>query len=150
MRVWLDPNVVLDALLRRPPWHAEAATIVDASEQGRLVCAVVSLSIANLFYIGRRIVGLPQARRDVRICLQTFEVLPVDRGTLEAADVLPGSDFEDNIQIAAAVAAAVDAIVTRDPAGFSASPVTVLTPAQLLALLAAEIPSGGPPCPQEQ
>jgi predicted nucleic acid-binding protein len=104
---------------------------------------VTVLSIANVFYIGRRIVGLPRAVRDVRTCLDTLEVLPVDRAILEAATALPGSDFEDNIQIAAAAHAGVDGIVTRDPSGFSACPIPVLTPQQLLTRLAAGTsPSG--------
>jgi hypothetical protein len=56
-----------------------------------------------------------------------------DRAVLEAADPLPGADFEDNVHIAAAAQAAVDAIITRDPAGFAASPVAVLSPADLAA-----------------
>jgi hypothetical protein len=47
----------------------------------------------------------------------------------------PGSDFEDNLQIACAVKAGLDAIVTRNPKDFADSPVPVLTPAELLALL---------------
>jgi len=52
------------------------------------------------------------------------------------ATTLPGSDFEDNLQIACAVEARLDAIVTRNPKDFAGSPVPVLTPAELLALLA--------------
>jgi predicted nucleic acid-binding protein len=138
MRVLLDTNVVLDALLGRPPWHATATSLLDASRRGRLSCAVTALSIANVFYIGRRIVGLPRAVRDVRTCLDTLEVLAVDRATLDAATALPGSDFEDNIQIAAAVRAGMDGIVTRDPLGFAGSPIRVLTPQQLLERLATD------------
>jgi predicted nucleic acid-binding protein len=133
MRVLLDTNVVLDALLRRPPWHAAAATVLDAVQRGRLSCALTSLSIANLFYVGRRIVGLARARDGVRMCLSTFEVLSVDRSVLEVALSLPGSDFEDNIQIAAAARGGVEGIVTRDPSGFAGSPIPVITPPQLLA-----------------
>ena len=48
----------------------------------------------------------------------------------------PGSDFEDNLQIACEVEATLDAIVTRNPKDFVRSPVLILTPAELLALLA--------------
>ena len=143
MRVLLDTNVLLDALLQRAPWHVEADAILQAATRGEVIGAVTPISLANMFYVGRRIVGTERARREVRTSLAVFEILATNRETLLQADVLPGPDFEDNIQIAAAVAAGVDAIVTRDPADFSASPVTVLTPAQLLALLAAETSPGG-------
>lgn len=100
------------------------------------------LSIANLFYIGRRLVGTDQARTDVQTCLHTLQILAVDRQTLLDADALAGSDFEDNIQIAAAVATGLDAIVTRDQSGFSHAPIPVWTPSDLLQRLAQQRSSG--------
>ena len=47
MRVLLDTNVILDALLRRPPWHVEASTVWEAIRQGRLACAATVVSIAS-------------------------------------------------------------------------------------------------------
>jgi hypothetical protein len=64
--------------------------------------------------------------------LSAFEILPLDEATLKDADALPGSDFEDNIQMASATRAGVDAIVSRDPKGFDTSTVAVLTPDALL------------------
>lgn len=51
---------------------------------------------------------------------------------LENAGRLPGSDFEDNVCIAGAIAAKLDLIVTRDTAGFAGSPVPAVTPAELI------------------
>ena len=48
---------------------------------------------------------------------------------------MAGSDLEDNVCLACALNARLDAIVTRNPKDFAASPVPVLTPAELLALL---------------
>ena len=54
----------------------------------------------------------------------------------ERRTALAGSDFEDNLHIACAAEARLDAIVTRNPKDFAGSPLPVLTPATLLALLA--------------
>jgi hypothetical protein len=140
MNVLLDLNIVLDVILQRQPWFAEASLIWDAHLQGRIRGHLVATSLTNLFYITRRILGTDEARRAVRNCLQTFVVLAVDGPLLRQADALPGTDFEDNLQLAAAAAIPLDAIVTRDPGGFVGSPVTVLTPAQLLAQLAQGTP----------
>jgi hypothetical protein len=43
--------------------------------------------------------------------------------------------IEDNLQVASAVEARREAIVTRDPKGFAGSPLLVLTPAEFLAKL---------------
>ena len=136
MRLLLDTNVILDSMLQRTPWHVEADAILQAAERGDVTCALTALSIANLYYVGRRIVGADQARTDVRTCLATFLILAIDRQTLIDADSYPGTDFEDNIQVAAAVAARLDAVVTRDPSGFSHGPVPIQSPAEFLDRLA--------------
>ncbi|HEV7224967.1 MAG TPA: PIN domain-containing protein [Pirellulales bacterium] len=135
MRVLLDTNIILDIVLRRVPWEKEAVAIFQASQDGRLHSAATSLSIATVFYVIRRKIGAAKARAVVRDCLDVFEILGVDRDTIESADALAGMDFEDDIQCAAALQGEVEAIVTRDPKGFSASSLPVLSPAQLLAAL---------------
>ena len=140
MNVLIDLNIVLDVILQRQPWVAEATVIWDANRQGRIKGHLVATSLTNLFYITRRILGRDEARRAVRTCIQGFAILAVDGPLLRQADALPGTDFEDNLQLAAAVASRLDAIVTRDPSGFAGSPVTVLTPADLVARLAQGTP----------
>lgn len=143
MRVLLDVNVLLDALLQRDPWRLEADGIFSAAALGQVGCAVTTLSLATLFYVGRKTVGSPAARDGVRKLLATFAILPVDKQALLDADALPGNDFEDNILIAAAMAARLDAIVTRNTPDFGHAPVAVWAPAELLKRLAA--PPPGPP-----
>jgi hypothetical protein len=70
-------------------------------------------------------------------------VCPVDRDTLAMADRLPGHDLEDNLQIACAIVGKLDAILTRDPAGFQQSPIRVLTPNDFLRQFSADIDRHG-------
>ena len=136
MKVLLDTNVVLDLLLERDPWRVDAEAIAQASSDGRLQSHVSASTITDIFYIGRRLVGTEQARRVVRACLDTLQIVGVTRELLDAADRRAGSDYEDNLQIECAVAAGVDAIITRDLRGFGTSPIIALTPAELVARLA--------------
>ena len=39
MRVLLDTNVILDAMLQRAPWHREADAILQAAAMGQVSCA---------------------------------------------------------------------------------------------------------------
>jgi predicted nucleic acid-binding protein len=135
MRVLLDTNIVLDALLGRHPWKDDADAILRASRELRFSPYVTALSVANLFYVRRRLMGLEKARSGVRECLDALEILGEDRSTLEAALALAGQDFEDNIQIVAAAHAGLDAVVTRNPADFAGCPLPVLTPREMLARL---------------
>jgi predicted nucleic acid-binding protein len=143
MRVLLDTNIVLDALLGRDPWKDDADAILLACRESKFAPYVTALSVANLFYVRRRLMGLEKARSGVRECLEAFEILAEDRGTLEAALGLPGQDFEDNIKIVAAVDAGLDAVVTRNPADFTACPLPVLTPKELLGKLSQDIRGPG-------
>jgi hypothetical protein len=59
-------------------------------------------------------------------------IIPVDLPLLRSAARLGDGDFEDHLQITSAVAARLDAVVTRDPSGFRGSPIPALAPAQLL------------------
>jgi len=142
MRVLLDTNVILDAMLQRAPWHHEADAILQAAAMGQVTCAATALSLATSFYVGRKVVGNTAARSAVQRYLAAFAILPIDKQTLLDADALPGKDFEDNILIAAAVTAALDAIVTRNLADFAHSPIPAWAPAELLKRLPT---TGSPP-----
>ena len=137
MRVLLDVNVILDTLLQRAPWHKESDAIFQAAAVGQLTCATTTLSLAIVFYVGRKAVGTAAARSAVRKYLNAFDILPVEKQTLLDADALPGNDLEDNILIAAVVSASLDAIVTRNAGHFSHSPIPVWSPAELLRRLQA-------------
>jgi predicted nucleic acid-binding protein len=136
MSVLLDVNVILDAMLQRPPWHKEADAILQAAAAGQVICASTPLSLATIFYVGRKVVGTASARAAVQRYLAAFSILPVSKQTLLDADALPGPDLEDNILIAAAVMNSLDAIVTRNVADFSYSVIPVWEPAELLRRLA--------------
>jgi predicted nucleic acid-binding protein len=135
MNVLIDVNVALDVILERQPWLGDSKAVWDACHQMQLTGHLVATCLTNLFYISRRIIGTEKARAGVHICLATFEIIPVGRLELEQADVMTGSDLEDNVCLACAVNARLDAIVTRNPKDFAGSPVLVLTPAELLAQL---------------
>ena len=140
MNILLDINVVLDVLLNRAPWVSESSAVWDAHRDGRFSAHVAAFSLPTIFYIVCKHNDLAKAHDAVRVCLETLEIAPVVRSTLELARSQPLSDYEDNLQIACAIEAQLDAIVTRDPAGFAQSPVPVMTPAELLKRLAAAGP----------
>ena len=137
MRVLLDLNVILDVLLNRAPWVPDSAATWDAHRAGEVVAHVAAFAVPTVFYVMRRQSDLSRAHEGVRICLESLEIAPVARSTLQLARRQAGSDYEDNLQIACAVEAGLDAIVSRDPTGFARSPIPVLTPADLLQQLAA-------------
>lgn len=135
MRVLLDTNVVLDVLLQRLPWLTQADAIWQASRSGLLDAYMTASSVTDVYHVVRRAGGLAAASAAVRRCLDDLAVVPVDEIVLEHAWSLPITDFEDALQAACTIREGLDAIVTRDVAGFVGAGIVVLSPADLIARL---------------
>ncbi len=131
----LDTNVLLDLFLNRLPWAADMAVIWDAHRQGQIKAFAAAFAVPTIFYIVRKQAGLAKARTATNACLTTLDIAATNPATLLAAQAFSGLDFEDDLQIASAVEAGVDGIVTRDPRGFAASPIPIFTPADLVVTL---------------
>ena len=137
MRILLDTNVVLDVLLKREPWQADASAIWRAVDDGAIIAYLTASSVTDIFYVARRLTDINRARQSVQVCLDAFSIGAVDRSTRERAQALSGSDFEDNVQIACAELNGMDAIVTRNPADFEGTTIAIWSPADCLKQLRA-------------
>ncbi|MFO0734159.1 MAG: PIN domain-containing protein [Nitrospiraceae bacterium] len=135
MRVLLDTDVVLDFLLARQPFDAAARAIWQAHEQGQCMAHVSAITPVNVFYIARRLVGIGDAQRLLSILLLALPICPVDTGVLTAAQQFGFSDFEDAVQLAAAQAAGLGALVTRNIGDYRGARLSVLTPTDFLTRL---------------
>lgn len=140
MRLFLDANVVCDALFEREPWKADAEAIVAQARDRKLIGIVSALTVANIYYIGRKLFDRARAAATVRKCLDAFEIGPVDHDCIASALARKGSDFEDDIQLVVAMTAGADGIVTRDAIGFRGSPIPVYTPIELIRQLQTQQP----------
>jgi predicted nucleic acid-binding protein len=135
-RVLFDTNVVLDVLLHRAPWHVEADILWQANDARKIEGFISPTTITDIWYIARKLpTGPDTGVRAVQLCLAAFNICPVSRSTLEFVLALPGSDFEDHVQVACVQQESLDAIVTRDAQGFRGMPCTVLTPSELITQL---------------
>jgi predicted nucleic acid-binding protein len=72
----------------------------------------------------------------MRKLLQVFEVAGVDRQVIETACDLGRRDFEDAVQTVAASGAGCHSLVTRDPRDYASAQMTVIQPADFLAVWA--------------
>jgi predicted nucleic acid-binding protein len=135
VRILLDLNVLLDFFQNRSPWDADAAALLRANQAGHLTAYISATSLPTLYYVLRKAVDQLTALRAVRACLDDLGIIPIDQATLELAYAQAGGDFEDSLQLACALTANLDAIVTRDLAGFVASPIPIMDPAAFAARL---------------
>jgi predicted nucleic acid-binding protein len=132
IRILFDTNVILDRLLAREPFATEARDLWRACEDGRCVGYVAAIGLTTAWYIGRKQVGAAPARQQLIDLLTILRVAPVDGPVLETALAGPIADFEDGVQLAAAVATGLDVIVTRNGDDFFGSTIPILTPADAL------------------
>jgi hypothetical protein len=97
MRILLEPDVVLDFLLARPPFGTAAQAIWQAHEQGRCTAHNSAITPVNVHYIARKLPGASDAQRLLHILLLALPTCPIDAAALTTAQQLGFRDFEDAV-----------------------------------------------------
>jgi hypothetical protein len=80
----------------------------------------------------RKIKGAAVAREAVDILVATLHICPLDQQVLRTALSMPLADYEDAVQVAAAMSHQLDAIVTRNIKDYSSAPLPVFAPSDFL------------------
>ena len=135
MRVLFDTNVVLDVLLARPPHAAPATELFDFVARKELDGLLGATTVTTIFYLAAKAIGPQRARRHLSTLLDLFDIASVTRAALSDALGTSFKDYEDAVLHEAARHAGATAIVTRDPAGFTAASLRIYSPAELLRLI---------------
>ncbi len=136
IKLLVDLNLIVDVLSKREPHFADSVYIWRAIETGQASGFVAAHSITTLFYLVARQIGWQQATAAINDVVQIFSVAAVNEQVIKNGIRLGWRDFEDAVQMAAAMQAHVDYVVTRNPKDYETQPVPVLPPSGLLALLA--------------
>ena len=131
MRVLIDTNVILDFVLNRVPFADSAATLFEHIEQQTFSAVVSASAITDIFYL------LNKEKVDAIAFLKDFlsgvDVLGVDKTIIMYALYSGWADFEDAVQVQAAIENNIDAVITRNTKDYSMlKEIQVLTPTELL------------------
>ncbi|MFP3939870.1 MAG: type II toxin-antitoxin system VapC family toxin [Thermoanaerobaculia bacterium] len=135
MKVLVDLNVLLDVIQRREPHYAASADLLSRMAEGELQGSIPGHALTTIYYIVSRFAGRASADEAVDWILGDLEVVPEGRGTFLRARSLQIEDLEDAVVAAAAEQSRSDRIATRNVDDFEHSPVSALTPLELLAEL---------------
>ena len=128
--IFWDTNVILDLIDPDRSGHGDALQLKEDMKRAEALglCAWHSLSILD--YIGAKKFG----QDEILVILQEFvhEFVIPKTGSEKAKIAFQylNEDFEDAMQIAAAVAGQADCLVTRDKTGFIHCPIPVLSPTE--------------------
>ena len=132
MRVLLDTNIILDALLEREPFFRDAKALLKTIENKQVQGYVTATTLTDIFYIAKKAKGIQIARQDILDILAIVQVCTVDRSILETAISSNLSDFEDAVQLACAISDNLDAIATRNAQDFAGASLAILSAGELL------------------
>jgi hypothetical protein len=132
VRVFLDTNILLDIIEQRVPLFTDSQQILERCDA--LVCDVflAGHGLATIFYLTERRSGNVTALASIRQIPGFAQVATLGDAEARAALGYGIADYEDSLQAAAAAACMADWLVTRDAAGFSGSPVPILSPEEFL------------------
>lgn len=138
-RVFLDANVVIDALLEVGEKMDNALRILSLADQGEIETYCSSLSLATASYF------MEKHKWSHDIIIRKLNIfcgycIPsrVDASVVRLALDSPFSDFEDALQYYSAQTVASDVIVTRNEKDFKHSAIPVYNPGDFIAIMEKE------------
>jgi predicted nucleic acid-binding protein len=134
-QVLFDLNIILDVLQERKEFYDFSARLLARAETGSIQGWLAAHSVTTLFYLIAKDKSPEQARVTLTSLLQFLKIAPVDQNTIEQALNLPYRDFEDAVQMIAALQARVDYLLTRNVRDYHPAPLEVIQPVELLAIL---------------
>ena len=135
MKIVIDNNIMLDALLARQPFNESAEQILTACADSHKGCLSAN-SLTDIFYVLQKSIGAAAAKATIKKLMDLFEIVSVNEEDCLNALSLPIDDFEDALVIVCAKKAEAAYIVTRDELLLkTTSPVPIVSPSELLEIL---------------
>ncbi|HZR04645.1 MAG TPA: PIN domain-containing protein [Candidatus Udaeobacter sp.] len=130
MKVLLDTDVLLDVALDREAFVDESSAVVQWCQQTPGGALVAWHTISNVYYILRVARNDAKAREFVADLLAFAGVASGTTENVRQALTMRMSEFEDAMQVAAAMSGHADLIVTRNVPDYRHSVIPAITPRQ--------------------
>jgi predicted nucleic acid-binding protein len=133
MKLLIDTNIILDALMNREPWAKSAQDIVLAIAEEKAEGCITASSFTDIHYLlHKHLRDKEQTKQALLDMLAIFNVLDVTGADCEKAFNLPMSDYEDALLAYCGKRHKVDWIITRDLKHYEGSPVKAVEPKEIL------------------
>jgi predicted nucleic acid-binding protein len=133
MRILIDTNIVLDALMERGPWAKAAQAVLLAVAEEKAEGCIIASSFTDIYYILRKhMKDKEQLKQTLLGLMAVINVLDVTGADCEKAFYLPMTDYEDALLAYCAKRHKADYIITRNIKHFTGSPVLAISPDDFL------------------
>lgn len=127
----IDTDVLLDVALGREPHVEASAALLRELERRPRQAFVAWHTLANLTYLLRG-GGGARPKEFLRDLTTIVAIAPGDGPAFRRASTLRMKDFEDAMQVGAALEAGCDVVVTRNVRDYRSAPIEAITPSQAL------------------
>ena len=133
MKLLIDTNIILDAMMNREPWAGQAQEIILAIAEDKAEGCITASSFTDIHYILRKYLGDKERTKQALLgLLIVVDVLDVTGLDCEKAFELPMPDYEDALLAYCGKRHKVDKIITRNLKHFEGSPVEAVLPEEIL------------------
>ena len=136
MKVLIDTNVILDALMKRTPWVRAAEDVLMAVAEEKVTGYITASTFTDLYYLlQKRLQNKDITKQTLLDLIAVVDVLDVTGTDCERAFDLPMTDYEDALLAYCAKRHRVDCIITRNVKHFAGSPIIATLPGDFLETL---------------
>ena len=124
----LDTDILIDVALRRMPYATAAGDLLDLLEQRPGTAWIAWHTLSNFYDLHSPTRGRSNTKNFLVDLVRFVNVAQTTTKSFLLAARLQMKDFEDALQVAAAVACEAEVIVTRNIRDYTHSPVRAVTP----------------------
>lgn len=127
--------MLLDVGLDRMPFAEASSILIDYLEANPQTGCIAWHTLSNIYYIASKINNKTQARDFIADLCSFLYVVPTSNQDVLKALEQSMSDFEDALQVSAALVCKADYIVTRNLDDYANAPIPACTPDEVLMMV---------------
>jgi len=132
MTLFIDSDILLDAVLMREPYHRSAINILSLEDRNDHSLCISAHSLLNVYYFTRKFAGKSAASKSIGLLENKLIVLPTDGTTIRTAMTTAFTDIEDAVQYIIALTNQCNIIITRNLKDYKKSRLPTMTAEQYL------------------
>jgi len=132
MNLFIDSDILLDALLLRHPHDSFAMEILSLTDSADFELYSSAHSLLDVYYFTSKIAGKIAAKKSLSLLEQKLNIVPTAKASIKSGLVSNFTDFEDAVQYAMALENNCQVIITRNIKDYIKSNIAVMTAEQYL------------------
>jgi predicted nucleic acid-binding protein len=131
--VFVDTDVLLDVVIKRPEFYPASFQIVQWIEQKKLNAYITPMTINNIYYFTRKELSHSHALSLIEKLMVIFNVVSIDKSGIISALNSDFKDFEDALQNYSALQhPEIETLITRNIKDYRCSDLAIMTPTDFI------------------